>query len=148
MSMTAVPINPRVTVETLRRALLQVGPYARENNLPEELVESAVQRRGEEAYLILDKMVLMPGEDVEERYWCSEADFSIRHEMCLNLVDFYWRRSPLFLFHSDHGMGYLTSIASIFAKKLGWSESYTEMQMSAVEISTQRETKAIADAMR
>lgn len=146
---TAVAINSAATEDKIWRCRLQSKHIAKEFKMPQTAIELLISRRGEEAYQILEKVNQLPVEmSWQEKLWSLEALFSIENELCLNLVDFYWRRSPLFLFHQNHGYEYLESIAQVFANRLGWSDSYKEEQISAVDVSIQRETKALASAMR
>lgn len=138
---TLEPLNPRVTQDKIDRLLLQAASLAEEYGVSEETFRYMVCRRGEEALQILQ--TLGSGEDEMERIWQAEARFSINHEMCLNLVDFYWRRSPLFLFQVDHGVRYLRSLASVFADKLGWSEAQKQEQLQQVLQQIAHDTQAL-----
>lgn len=145
-SKTISPLNPAATQEKMHRATLQAPQVAKDHNLPLDLVRSIMGRHGEEAYSILNYMRLMPNGEAPERRWRAEAKFSIENEMCLNLTDFYWRRSPLFLFHQDNGMKHLRALALTFAATLGWSDGETQEQMESVVSQAAKEKQALISA--
>jgi glycerol-3-phosphate dehydrogenase len=139
---TKQPLNGAATVEKIHRARLQSGRVASELGWPSELVLSLVNRHGEESQLILQYMKTMKGTP-EERRWLAEGKFSIENEMCLNLVDFYWRRSPLFLFHKDNGLSLLQPLAMVFKEALGWSNSEMNIQMEKVKTQAEKEKSSL-----
>jgi glycerol-3-phosphate dehydrogenase len=139
---TKTPLNPLATREKLNRAQLQSGRVAEELGLPVALVLSIVNRHGEEAFTILNSMANISG-SLEERHWLAEAKFSITNEMCLSLVDFYWRRSPLFLFHKDNGLSLLRPLALVFQAALGWTDSETNIQMEKVLAQAAKEKSSL-----
>jgi glycerol-3-phosphate dehydrogenase len=112
---TTQPLNPAATVAKLDRLRFQVEGLAEESGVSESVVEYLINRRGEEARTVLSIMKQMKGGQETERLWQAEAQFCIHNEMCLNLVDFYCRRSPLFLFHKDNGRSLAPSLAPLFA---------------------------------
>lgn len=142
-SRTEEILNPMATLEKIERSLLHVETLSTETGLPAELLHKAFTRRGEEAYELIQKMTRLTNPSFEERYWLSEALFSIREEMCLNLVDFYWRRTPLFLFHKDNGLRFLPAIAKEFAIHLKWSQDELHQQTESVLNLIAKELKAI-----
>ncbi len=131
-SNTKVPLNPQLSVDLYDRARQSVAPWSVQYGIDEKVVLQLVERHGLEAQIILQKMAddygLYP---TEEARWMGEAYFAIEHGMCLSLVDFYWRRSPLFLATKDHGVQYLNVIAKVFAESLGWSSDEQERQKEA-----------------
>lgn len=142
-SQTEAALNPSATPEKLDRCRHQVDRWAQETGFPLSLLLMAFDRRGEEAFELIQKMTRLKNPSLEERYWVAEAQFSIREEMCLQLVDFYWRRTPLFLFHKDNGLRFLPAIAKEFAAHLKWTENETHAQTEAVLQLMARELKAI-----
>lgn len=48
--------------------------------------------------------------------------------MCLNLIDFYTRRVPLFLAERDHGLQFLDAVAEVFKTELNLSEAAINQQ--------------------
>ncbi|MCJ8278006.1 MAG: hypothetical protein HRT44_04955, partial [Bdellovibrionales bacterium] len=69
----------------------------------------------------------------DEALWMGEAQFAIEHELCLELEDFYWRRSPLFLSLKDHGLQYLDVISKVFANNYGWDESVKKQKQQKLK---------------
>lgn len=112
---TTQPLNPAATVAKLERLRFQAESLAEELAVSQTVVEYLIKRRGEEAVTVLNLMKQMKSGQEVERLWQAEAQFCIHHEMCLNLVDFYCRRSPLFLFHRDNGRSLAPLIAPLFA---------------------------------
>lgn len=112
---TTQPLNPAATVAKLERLRFQMESLAEESGFSQKVVEYLIKRRGEEAIIVLNLMKQMKSGQEFERMWQAEAQFCIHYEMCLNLVDFYCRRSPLFLFHQDHGRSLAPLIAPLFA---------------------------------
>jgi glycerol-3-phosphate dehydrogenase len=113
---TTDPLNPGATLERMDRLRLQVEDLALETMVSPEIVHYLINRRGEEALVVLHLMQLFKEGSEQERLWQAEAKFCIENEMCMSLVDFYCRRSPLFLFRKDHGQSYAPKIASLFAQ--------------------------------
>ncbi len=115
-SHTTEPLNPSATHEKMNRLYLQVENLAEEAKVSPVIVQYLINRRGEEALVILHLMQLFKEGSEQERLWQAEAKFCIENEMCMTLVDFYCRRSPLFLFRKDHGQSFATKIAALFAQ--------------------------------
>jgi glycerol-3-phosphate dehydrogenase len=113
---TTQPLNPAATVAKLERLSLQVESLAEDAGVSRKVVEYLIKRRGEEATTVLGLMKLMKADSEKQRLWQAEAQFCIQNEMCLNLVDFYCRRSPLFLFHKDNGRALAPLIAPLFTQ--------------------------------
>jgi len=142
-SSTRQPLNPRVTEEKIERLLLHTSSMAEEFRVPEQTVRYLIRRHGGEGLFVLQMMKAAVSGDLEERLWTCEARFAINHCMCLNLVDFYWRRSPLFLFAADHGLRFLRPLAAIFAAKMNWTEAQTEAQIKLVETQVAADTAGL-----
>lgn len=139
-SNTRVPLNPQISPELYERAKGKISEWAKTYHVNPVMVEKLVERHGEEAEDILIKIHNEYNMyTANEAMWMGEAHFAIENTMCLNLVDFFWRRSPLFLAMSDHGMKYLTDIAKVFADTLGWSDQEKAEQEEALMNNMQRE---------
>jgi glycerol-3-phosphate dehydrogenase len=69
----------------------------------------------------------------EDKVWAFEAVHAIKHKMCRGLVDYYVRRSPLFLARPDHGLGLLALVSRVFQKELGWSDSKRHEEAAALQ---------------
>ncbi len=72
-------------------------------------------------------------------YWQLEAYHAIENTMCLNLTDFYTRRTPLFLAEPDHGLSVLPEISRVFQEALGLSDSEISTQIAALKSFIQTE---------
>lgn len=137
---TKKALNPLVTVEEYDRVAHRIKEWSEAYQVNTKLVATLVSRHGSEAEVILKKIyndynMYSPNEAM----WMGEAHFAIEHTMCMNLVDFYWRRSPLFLAARDHGMKYLSTIVKVFADQLSWSSEQIEEQQDALMLAMQRE---------
>lgn len=137
---TTQPLNPGATEEKLSRLALQADSLSTEFGVSVGAVQYLISRRGEEALDILRRMQTVQGDSEEQRLWLAEAKFSIENEMCLNLVDFYSRRSPLFLFRRDHGRPWADKMAPLFA---GLTKSSPQAQLSALDQLIAHDLKAI-----
>ena len=73
------------------------------------------------------------------RKWLIEARFAIEHTMCMNLKDFYMRRTPLFLAEDNNGFEYIDEIADIFSKELDWNEQKKSQQVNALHLLAENE---------
>ena len=92
-----------------------------------------VDRHGAEA----EEFILRYGAQLS--YWQYEALHAIDHTMCLHLVDFYSRRTPLILSYPDHGESVLTQILPFFESRLNWSKQETAQQVSRLKSHIARE---------
>lgn len=139
-SQTKEPLNPLVSQSLYERAQEDVGELVEKYNISEKTVGYLLARYGEEADIILNKIHLeysMYGPN--ESLWMGEAFFAIEHTMCTSLVDFYWRRSPLFLSFKGHGIKFLNVISKVFQSQLNWSEDERQAQEDALMTQMQRE---------
>lgn len=142
---TTQPLNPGATHEKIERLYLGAEVLAEEMGVSLDCVEYLISRRGEEARTVLNLMKLMKGDKEQERLWQAEAKFCIENEMCLNLVDFYCRRSPLFLFRKNHGFEYAPLVAPHFSSRgaqVGGID--TQAQIQQLETLIKREMSAVA----
>lgn len=135
---TIQPLNPLVTREKLQRALVQVENVAADYGLDVGTVHFLVERHGEEAFEIIENYHRRVRRTDDAR-WVFEAFHAIDQTMCLNLVDFYLRRSPLFLARQDHGLLLLGPLADTFQSALGWSEDEKKQQVAALHAHIQFE---------
>lgn len=108
-SKTLEPINDLVT-ENGYREFISHDRNGEEKKLAE--------RYGPEAILIM-----RPQGDYNLLQ--REVAFHIENTMCLNIPDYYIRRSNLFLYHRDHGLSKFEEISRVFKDKL----SYTDKQI-------------------
>lgn len=126
---TKKPLNPYLSPSTYERSLFQAPQWAEKYAMNLDLVTLLIERHGPEALTLLElikqKYINRPG---NEALWMAEAEFAIKQTMCLTLVDFYWRRAPLFLAMKDHGIKYLDAISEVFADELNLSDEQIAKQ--------------------
>ena len=77
------------------------------------LQKQLAERYGKENLVILEKY------GYTDKIWCLEAYQAIHTTMCINLIDFYTRRVPLFLADKEHGLQFLDDVAEVFRSELG-----------------------------
>ena len=122
-------LNPKMTPALYERSQTQVVNLARQYGLQQWVVENLVKRYGDEALWILEKIRSEFHEySPDEALWMGEAAFAVEQTMCIHLVDFYWRRSHLFLANRDHGRRYIRVISEVFARYYDWSVDELEKQ--------------------
>ncbi|MBX3039802.1 MAG: glycerol-3-phosphate dehydrogenase/oxidase [Bdellovibrionaceae bacterium] len=124
---TAVPLNRWTSPEAYATGLLSADRWARESGRSEGDVRFLFERYGREAELILNEA------PKEATLWEIEATQALRNTMCLDLVDFYARRVPLYLAKPDHGLPLLERVSQVFQRELGWSDSETTSQKKALQ---------------
>lgn len=127
-STTKEALNPRITSEKYFRAQLQAAKYAKEFNLPLDEAQWLLSRHGDEVFDICESK--FPGLST---VWKFECDYAINNAMCLNLDDFYLRRTPLFLAKKDHGLSLLEGIANYFCQELAWSDEQRGEQIKRIK---------------
>jgi glycerol-3-phosphate dehydrogenase len=110
---TNEPLNQYTTVDAYSEAM-----QTAQTTLQKQLAE----RYGKENLVILERF------GYTDNIWCLEAYQAINTTMCLNLVDFYTRRVPLFLSEKDHGLQHLDAIADVFKAELNLSEAAINQQ--------------------
>ncbi len=111
------PLNMYVESEKYRQAFYQIEAWAEYFARSIEDVRWLTERYGAETPSILEKAQGL------ESVWEVEALQAIHHTMCLHLTDFMTRRVPLFLATREHGRPFLSAIARVFQRELGWDES-------------------------
>jgi glycerol-3-phosphate dehydrogenase len=145
---TKQPLNLAATLEKMERLRIGASEIAKEYGVSEKTVYYLINRRGEEARVILNLMRLLKGENEEERLWLAEAKFCIENEMCLSLVDFYFRRSPLFLFRKDHGREFALKIAYLFAQAYSdGSDTAAQKEVAQLNALIAKEMQALSVSM-
>jgi glycerol-3-phosphate dehydrogenase len=137
---TKKPLNPKISPDLYERSKYKVEEWAEAYQVSPKMVTSLIERHGDEAEEILRKVHNEYNMySANEAMWMGEAHFAIENSMCHNLVDFYWRRSPLFLAMRDHGMKYLNPLLKVFSERLNWSAAEKEKQQDALMTAMQRE---------
>lgn len=122
-SRTLEPINDLVTEQNYRDYKLQ-----------QETAEGLrmAERYGPEAERILQSY---PGYTTLQK----EVAFHIDNTLCLNIADFYIRRSNLFLYHRDHGLSKFQEIAKVFADLLDFNSQEIIQNKEFIEAYIQHE---------
>jgi len=133
---TLQPLNPLVTVGLLESAKKAVPRWAVDFALSEEMLMELAERHGMEAHDIL--MRYLPelsdyARNENEVLYGLEVLHAIDKTMCLNLTDFVFRRTHLFLAERDHGERFWHSISKIMATRLGWSDQQRLDQINALQ---------------
>lgn len=138
---TLAPLNPLVSEAQLERARREYVYWP----LPEKLARRLADRHGMEGLRLIEDATaeLPPMREPEEWVWCAEALHAVRHTMCLHLVDFYVRRSPLVLARPDHGLPWVNAIAATMAHELGWSIERKKAEINALQNRLQWDLSAI-----
>lgn len=123
-SQTEQPLNPQVTSATIEKAKSQVlqQKMSSQWGLSESLLHWLIERHGLEAFQVLQENLKHSTEPEWTRIWRMETRHAIETTMCLNIRDFYLRRSPLFLADPQHGFQYLDAVAEEFKNRLGFSD--------------------------
>lgn len=133
---TKNPLNPLATNASIEECLRSSGEWSREFGLSEEAIVALIGRHAAEAYTMLKDAGRMPmpiGEGSMERMWAVEARHAIHYTMCLDLIDFYARRTPLFLARPDHGLIHIAQLSRVFAHELGWSDSRRQEEAARLQ---------------
>jgi glycerol-3-phosphate dehydrogenase len=125
-------LNPLVSFDSMQIARASVNRWKRNTGFSEELLHKMIDRHGMEALRLLRMM--QAGETAnEELMWVLEARHAVKNTMCINLRDFYFRRTPLFLAYKDHGMSFLESIKQEFKDEFGWTQEEEEKQVAQLK---------------
>lgn len=133
---TKVPLNTLASVENLSRSRIWIDKWQRQTEISKEDLSWLVERHGLE---VEDLLHFVESSDCELSRWEIEAYFAINQTMCLNLVDFYLRRTPLILAFKDHGLEHIETLSQFFTSQLGWSESERQSQIQGVKDHLARE---------
>jgi glycerol-3-phosphate dehydrogenase len=126
---TKSPLNPLASEENLRRSRLMIDPWSKTFKLAPGAVSRLIERHGLEAEALLKRTEKTKINSL----WEIEAEHAIENTMCLNILDFYLRRTPLFLSYQDHGFQFLDAISQIFKSYFGWSDSELKNQVAALQ---------------
>lgn len=134
---TKNPLNPLATQEKIEECHRRVGELSQEFGLDRSDVSFLIERHGEEAVGMMEDLASDKGQwssmKSEDRRWVVEARQAIRKTMCMNLIDFYVRRSPLFLAQRDHGLPMIAFLSRVFAEELGWSDTQRQSEAAALQ---------------
>jgi glycerol-3-phosphate dehydrogenase len=138
---TKVALNPLTSEANLQRALSQIAYWSKETALtPIELRKLADKHAMEAENMFNRPLPLwMTDSSSEQKMWVMEAAHALHHTMCLNLDDFYLRRTHLFLSLPDHGLLYMPHVSRLFAEYYGWNDSKRREQEQRVHAHIARE---------
>lgn len=138
-SQTKTPLNEKASLSELKKSEESIQYWVRESGLNEASVRELALRHGMETEDILNKIDQTSGTEAEEKRWQLEALHALETTMCHHLVDFYTRRSPLFLAQKDHGLGLLPQIAEVFREHYNWSDEKEKSELQALHSFVERE---------
>lgn len=128
---TKMPLNPHVTAEAFAHRTTAVSQLKRRFEIDEALAEALFDRHGHESFELLTKY-LKDFKDLagESRHWAIEAAHAIESTMCMNVADFFLRRTPLVLSRPDHGReSFLPTVERVFRERLKLSDAELKAQV-------------------
>ncbi|WP_420603726.1 glycerol-3-phosphate dehydrogenase/oxidase [Flagellimonas sp.] len=77
---------------------------------------------GKQVEVILENYASLNGADAKVKLICAEALFTISHEMALNPMDFFIRRTGMLYFDIDSVRNYMEPVLEEFKKTYGYSD--------------------------
>lgn len=123
LSRSVAPLTPWTEPETYFQSLSQIEQIARKTLLPLLEVRKLVERHGSEVRLFFERY------PETYTYWQYEAAHAIENNYCLNIKDFFSRRSPLILSQEDHGMRFIPEVSEVFMDLLGLTKDQVTRQI-------------------
>lgn len=137
---TLLPLNESASIQGMKTARKDVVRWIKEFQIPEAVALALVERHGMEALEILEAGRAFIGiSKPSHLLWGLEARHAIQNTMCMNLEDFFLRRTPLFLSERNHGFEHLETIGNLFAGSLGWDSEKLSNERERLMIHFQRE---------
>lgn len=133
---TKKPLNEMATLDKIETGLREADLISAEYGIHPDTAVELISRHGAEALMMLEDARSLPvpvGESSTERMWTIEAIQAVRYTMCVDLIDFYARRTHLFLARADHGLSYVAQIGRVFAAELGWSDSKRQEETAKLQ---------------
>jgi glycerol-3-phosphate dehydrogenase len=127
-SNTDTPLNSLCSPDALDKAKYLSTSWSEKFHLSLKDIELLVSRHGMEAYEMIESSYAN-----KLSIWEIEVIHAVKHTMCLNLVDFYTRRSPLFLAEVNHGISLSGILGFQMQNELGWSEEERLNQIQTLE---------------
>lgn len=130
-SNTKIPLNPDASPDKMAQAELEYFRWCSQFSIELPDGQYLAKRYGMEALALLKAFdsFIKNIQSSKEKIIVLEALHAIHFTMCFNLVDFYTRRTHLFLALRDHGLKYLEMLANLFGDVLHWSESQKNNQI-------------------
>ncbi len=138
-SETKTALNELATPSKMEETLRTADMWSQDFGLTLEDAQLMASRHGAEALAMMKKWGAASATTSDERMWTAEVRHAIHQTMCFGLIDFYVRRSPLFLSRPDHGLPLLPLISRVFAHDLGWSDSKRHEEMAALQAYIRKE---------
>ncbi len=125
------PLNPLVTKDRYQEAQVESEEWGRLWGLDQQVTKGLAIRHGLEGRRILQQFAHQVGSsrDPMEKLWRLELHHAIHSTMCMTLKDFFFRRSPLYLFDALHGATYVSALSEDIANLLGLSLAEKEVQV-------------------
>lgn len=136
---TKAPLNPLVTIEDYAEKEFLAQALKQAYHLEPEVIGPLVDRHGAEAQRIIQKylpQVIRALGDLdplpEEVLWGLELAHAVHETLCLNLRDFYLRRTPLFLSRLDLGLGLVEPLSLLMKELLNLSDDEVRSQKEKI----------------
>ncbi len=120
---TFLPLNKLCSPENYLRAQNLCEYWSRQYHLDLNDTTQLALRHGMET-----ESLLALGMTDGLTFYELEMLHAIRYTMCLNLVDFYTRRFPLFLSLPNHGLEWLDVLGYVAQNELNWTNEELERQ--------------------
>lgn len=137
-SQTNIPLNEECTLRTMKKSLQSLQHWSKELDVPFEDLEWLWKRFGAETYEIAQKFANYKSFGASA-LWMVEAEHAIANTMCISLVDFFSRRTPLFLGTATQGIEFRDDILKVFSAKLSWSEEKQEIELQQLDAHLKKE---------
>lgn len=127
------PLNPKATIGCYTKSKNMVSYWSKQTGLSLDEVSYLQKRYYMESEDILNY-------NVEPYSVLSlEVEHAIRHTMCERLIDFFLRRTNMFLSLPDNAMSFYKQVACQMADRLSWSEDKMKDEIAKLEAHIQLE---------
>ena len=126
-SNSTAPLNPKATVGCFSKSESMISYWSKQTGLSVNDVSYLQKRYYMETEDILNYEV--------EPYNVLglEVEHAIRHSMCKSLIDFFLRRTNMFLSLPDNATRYYKQVAHQMGDRLNWSESKVADEIAKLE---------------
>lgn len=134
---TRRPLNPRATREVFQQKEAHIEKWSNRYGLKPQTTSLLFDRHGLEAEDLIERLKRIQASSLtlkeEDALWEAEAEHAVDNTMCLGLVDFYLRRTPLFLAEPDHGFRLRERLVQVFARQYSWDNTEIKRQLDALQ---------------